>query len=33
MVASAAGWLAVTRAPSVTVDRPMRPEIGAVTLV
>ncbi len=33
MVASAAGWLAVTSAPSVTVERPIRPEIGAVTLV
>jgi hypothetical protein len=28
-----AGWLAVTNAPLVTAERPMRPEIGAVTLV
>ena len=33
MVASAAAWLAVTSAPAVTVEWPMRPEIGAVTRV
>ena len=33
MVASATGWLAVTNAPLVTDERPILPEIGAVTLV
>jgi hypothetical protein len=32
-VARAVGWLAVTSAPVVTTERPMRPEIGAVTSV
>ena len=33
MVASASVWLAVTSAPGVTLDLPMRPEIGARTCV
>ena len=33
MVVSASVWLAVTSAPSVTFDRPIRPLIGAGTRV
>jgi hypothetical protein len=33
MVVSGSGWLAVTSAPSVTVEIPMRPLIGAGTRV
>ena len=33
MVASGVAWLAVTSAPRVTLERPMRPLIGAVTRV
>ncbi len=33
IVNSAVVWSAVTSAPSVTVDAPMRPEIGAVMRV
>ena len=33
MVASAVVWLAVTSAPSVTAEVPIRPAIGAVTFV
>ncbi len=33
MAASGLAWLAETRAPVVTMERPMRPEIGALTLV
>jgi hypothetical protein len=33
MVVSESAWLAVTSAPSVTVERPIRPLIGAGTRV
>ena len=33
MVSSAVAWLAVTSAPLVTVEMPIRPVIGAVTWV
>lgn len=33
IVARGWGWCVVTRAPSVKLDRPMRPEMGAVMVV